>query len=187
MIKRGFTLIETVVVIAISVIALAALVNLFLIFNTTYGNQQAFMAAAGSAGGTMNALEAAIMPADHVLTSHNFSGTTYSSNASTLVLSLPAVNSSGNIITGTEDYIVFYASSANLYRLIQAGAGSSRVSGLKQLSTTLSALSFTYDDADFTKVTNVTVDIVTQAQFKQETVQGHLNEQIYLRNFPLTP
>ena len=187
MIKRGFTLVETFVVISISVVALIALVNLFLIFNTTYGNQQAFMAAAGSAGGAMNAFEAAIMPADQVLASHNFSGTTYSSNATTLILGLPAVNSSGNIIAGTEDYIAFYSSSAKLYRLTQAGAGSTRVSGLKELSTTLNSLSFTYDNVDFTKVTNVTADIVTQAQFKQQTVQGHLNEQIYLRNLPPVP
>lgn len=187
MMKKGFTLIETIVVIAISVVALLALVNLFLIFNTTYGNQQAFMAASGSAGGAMNALEAAIMPADHVLASHSFSGTTYSSNATTLVLELPAVDSSGNIIANTEDYIAFYSSSEKLYRLIQTGAGSARHSGLTQLSTTLNSISYTYDNADFTKVTNVTADIVTQAQFKQKTVQGHLNEQIYLRNLPLVP
>lgn len=185
--KKGFTLIETVVVIAISVIALAALVNLFLIFNTTYGNQQAFMAAAGSAGGAMNAFEAAIMPADHVLASHSFSGTTYSSGATVLVLSLPVVDGSGNIITGVEDYIAFYSSSAKLYRLTQAGTGSVRVSGLKELSSTLNSISYTYDNADFTKVTNVTADVVTQAQFKQKTVQGHLNEQMYLRNLPLAP
>lgn len=187
MINRGFTLIETLVAIAISVIALTALVNLFFIFNSTYGNQQAFMAAAGSAGGSMNALEAAILPASHVLASRNFSGTTYSSSATTLVLELPAVNSSGNIIPGVNDYVVFYPSSATLYRLVQAGVGSIRVSGLTTLSTTLSSISYTYDDADFTQVTNVTADIVTQAQFKQQTVQGHLNEQMYLRNFPLVP
>lgn len=185
--KRGFTLVETFIVIAISVIALAALVNLFLVFNTTYGNQQAFMAAAGSAGGAMNALEAAILPADHVLVSHNFSGTTYSSSATVLVLSLPAVDGSGNIIAGVEDYIAFYSSSAKFYRLTQAGVGSVRASGLKELSTTLNSISYTYDDVDFTKVTNVTADIVTQAQFKQQIVQGHLNEQMYLRNLPLSP
>lgn len=178
----GFTLIETFIVIAISVVALAALSNLFIIFNNTYGYQQAFVASAGSASSAMNAIEAATLPADQVITSHNFSGTTYSSGATTLVLELPSVNSSGNIVAGVRDYIAFYTSSTNLYRLTQAGAGSQRASELKLLSTTLSSLLFTYDNADFTKVTNVATDIVTQAQFKQQAVQSHLNEQVYLRN-----
>jgi len=178
----GFTLVETFIVIGISVVALIALVNLFLIFNSVYGYQQAFMAAAGSAGNAMNAFEAAVAPADQVLASHSFSGTTYSSGAGTLVLELSSVDSSGNIVAGTEDYVAFYTSSNKLYRLIEAGAGSTRVSGQTQLSTTLNSISFTYDNADFTKVRNVTADIVTQAQFKQQIVQGHLTEQIYLRN-----
>lgn len=181
-ILSGFTLVETFIVIGLSVIALLALANLFFIFNSVYGNQQAFMAAAGSASNAMNALEAAVLPADQVLASHNFSGTTYSSGATALVLSLPSVDSSGNIIAGTTDYVAFYSSSTNFYRLTAAGTGSTRVSGLKLLSTTLYSLSFVYDDADFTKVTNVAADIVTQAQFKQQVVQGHLNERLYLRN-----
>jgi prepilin-type N-terminal cleavage/methylation domain-containing protein len=180
--KRGFTLIETVIVIAISVVAFVALANLFIRFNNTYGYQQTFMATAGSASSAMNALEAAILPADQVLASHSVGGTVYSSNATTLVLELPAVNSSGNIIAGVFDYIAFYTSSHTLYRRTQTGAGSTRISGLKQLSTTLNSISFTYDNIDFTKVTNVTADITTQGQFKQQTVQGHVNEQIYLRN-----
>lgn len=180
--KRGFTLVETFIVVGISVVALVALTNLFLIFNSTYGNQQVFMAVAGSASTAMNAFEAAILPADQVLASHDFSGTVYSSSATTLVLELPSVDSSGNIIAGTKDYIAFYSSSATLYRLTQAGAGSIRASGLTQLSTTLNSLSFTYDNGDSTKVTSVTADIVTQARFKQQMVQGHLNEQLYLRN-----
>lgn len=180
--RRGFTLVETFIVIAISVVALVALSNLFIIFNTTYGYQQAFITGAGSASSAMNAFEMAILPADQVLASHSVNGTTYFSGATTLVLELPSIDSSGNIIAGVQDYIVFYASSTNLYRLSQAGVGSTRPSGLKLLSKTLSSLSFTYDNVDFTKVTNVATDIVTQAQFKQQTVQSHLNEQVYLRN-----
>lgn len=180
--KSGFTLVETVIVIGISVMALVALTNLFLIFNSIYGYQQAFMASAGSAGGAMNAFEAAILPAGQVLSSHSFSGTPYSSEATTLVLSLPAMDSSGNIIAGTKDYIVFYSSGTNLYRLTEAGVGSVRISGLKQLSTTLQSISFTYDNEDFTKVTNVIAEIQTQAEFKQQAVQSHLREQLYLRN-----
>lgn len=178
----GFTLIETIIVIALSVLALGALTNLFLIFNSIYGYQQISMATAGSSAAAMNAFEAAVLPAEEVLASHDFSGTTYSSGATTLVLQLPAVDSSGNIIPNAKDYVAFYTSSTNLYRLVQASAGSMRVSGRTQLSTTLSSLSFTYDDSDFTNVTNIIADIQTQAQFKEETVQSNLHEQLYLRN-----
>lgn len=182
MMKRGFTLIETIITIGISVLALIALASLVLTFNSMYGYQQAFMTAAGSAGSAMNALEAAVLPSNQVLASHSFSGTTYSSSATVLVLELPAMNGSGNIVAGVKDYIAFYATGAALYRRTLAGAGSVRVSGTKQLSTTLNSISFTYNDPDFTKVTSVTADVQTQAQYKQQTVQGHLNEQLYLRN-----
>ncbi len=180
--KRGYSIIETVVVIAISVVALVALANIYVTFNALYGNQQIFLATAGSAGTVVNALEAAILPADQVLASYTFSGTPYASSATTLVLELPSVDASGDLIAGAKDYIVFYTSGTMLYRLTEAHAGSARASGRKQLSATVSAISFTYDNADMTKATSVTADVQTSAQFKQQTAQGHLTEQIYLRN-----
>lgn len=180
--RRGFSLVETVVTVGISAVALIALVNVFLTFDSVYGYQQASLATAGSAGTAMNALEAAILPAEQVLASRDFSGVVHSSSATTLVLQLPSVDSSGNIISGTKDYISFYPSGTTLYRLTLAGAGSVRASGLQRLSTTLLSVSFTYDDPDFTKVTNILADVRTQAQFKQQTVQGHLSERLFLRN-----
>lgn len=183
--KRGFSLIETIITIGISVIALLALVNIFLTFNTIYGYQQISLATSGSAGAAMNALEVAVLPAEQVLSSHSFSGTMYTSGPATLVLQLPSVDSSGNIIAGAKDYVVFYSSSAMLYRLTEAASNSTRVPGLQTLSTTLDSISFTYNDGDFTKVTNVIADVQTQAQYKQEIVQGRLTEQLFLRNYSL--
>ncbi len=184
--KRGFTLLESVIVIGISALALIALSNLFFIFNSIYGYQQVFMATSGSASKTLNALEAAVFPAEHVLASRSFSGTTYTSSTTVLVLELPSIDSSGNIISGVKDYVAFYTDSAKFYRLVEAGSGSTRVSGLTLLSTTLNALSFTYDNADFAQVANVTAELRMQAQFKQEVVQSHLREQLHLRNLQPT-
>ena len=181
---RGFTLIEVLVLIVVSVVALLALVNLFLIFNSIYGYQQAFIATAGSAGKAMNALEASVLPADAVLASRTVGGTLYTSATTTLVLELPSVDGSGNLVTGAKDYIVFYTASTTLYRLVSANAQSARISGTTILSTTLSALSFTYDNTDFTKVTKVTTDIQTQKQFKTQILSSHLRGQWYLRNIP---
>jgi len=183
MMRRGYTLVEIIIVLGISTLILLAIVNLFIVFNTIYGYQQAFIATAGSNGTAMNALEAAILPADLVLASHDFSGIPYASGVTTLVLQLPAIDVSGNIITDTKDYVAFYTSSGSLFRITAAGVGSVRVSGLKKLSTTLNSLTFTYDNADFAQVTNITADITTQTSYKQQVVQSHLSRQWYLRNF----
>lgn len=181
--ESGFTLLETFIVIGISLIALVGLVNLFLMFNSTYGYEQTFTKTAGSASATMDALENAVLPAERVLASHNFDGTTYSSATTTLVLELPAVDVSGNIIAGTKDYVAFYPSGTQLYRLVSLGAGSVRTPGRTQLTAALSSLSFTYDSPDFAEVTSVTVDLTTRSQFKQQTAESRLKEQMYLRNF----
>ena len=180
--KNGFTFVELVVTLGISTLALIGLVNLFLVFNSVYGYQQILLATAGSAGAAMSTIEDSVLPASHVLTSHTFSGTTYASGTSTLILELPAVDSSGNIVSDTKDYVAFSSSTTMLYRLTQASINSVRISGLKQLSTTLQSLTFTYNDNDFTKVTQVTVDLQTQAQFKEQTAQSTLHEQMRLRN-----
>ena len=181
--KRGFTLVETAVIIGITVIALLGLINLFLTFNSLYLYQQAFIATSGSASSAMNALETTVPPADHILASTTFSGKVYSSATTTLVLELPSIDSSGNIVAGKKDYVVFYASSTSLfYQTTQADAQSTRTSGTKLLSTTLNALSFTYSSLNFTQATTVTADIQTQAVEKNQTVQSHLREQLYLRN-----
>ena len=185
--KRGITLVETVVVISITTLALFALTNLFLLFNSTYGYQQAVIATAGSAGSAMNALEAAVLPAKHILMSHDFSGTTYYSATTTLVLELPAIDDFGDVLPGAKAYVVFYASNAVLYRLTEADAGSARTSGLKLLSTTLNSLAFTYDNSDFTKITKVAADLTTRVFYKQQEVQSHLTGQWYLRNWQPSP
>ncbi len=185
--NRGFTLIESVITIGISVVALIALVNMFFVFNSIYGYQQAFIATAGSAGRALSALEASVLPAETVVASHSFSGTIYTSTTTTLVLSLPSVDGTGTIVSGAKDYVAFYASSTELFRLVLADARSTRQSGSTRLSATLDALSFTYDNADFTKVTNVIADVQTRAQYKQQTARAHVREQMYLRNFQPSP
>lgn len=183
-VMHGFTLIEVVVLVGISSVVLIALVNFFIIFNSIYGYQRAFMATAGSAGRAMNALQGAVLPAEAVLASHNFSGTIHTSATTSLVLQLPSVNSAGNIIPGVRDYIVFYASSTELYRRIEAESGSARISGQTILSTTLDSIAFTYDSANFPSVTSVMAEVKTSLTFKGSPIESHLTEVWHLRNAP---
>ncbi len=181
--NTGFTLIETVFVVAISVSMMVALGYLIYNFNGTSAYEQTLAQSFGSASSVMKEIESFALPADAVLQSYTFSGVTYTSTSTTLVLEIPSIDSSGNVIASVYDYAAFYAvGTTTVYRLLEANAASSRASGTRKLSSTVHALTFTYDNTDFTKVSIVTVDLQTQAKVKQNILSDHRHEQIRLRN-----
>lgn len=182
LINNGFTLVETVIVIALTAVMMLALTNLYINFNTLYVFQQTLIATAQSAGSAMNAVHAAILPANQVPASHTFASGTLSSDADTIVLELPTVNTSGAIIAGTYDHIAFYLTGTDLYQLIEANAASARVSGTKKVASLVESLTFTYDDPDFTKVKSVETDILVRLTPQSGPVETHLREKFYLRN-----
>ena len=179
---KGFTLLETVIVIGLTVFIMAALGNFYLNFNSVLGINGGRISVASGARNVMSEAETMILPAKQVLSSYEFSGTIYTTDANTIVLELPAINSSGTFIEGKYDHAVFYVSGTTVYRLLQADPESSRISGIKQLSTAVHALSFSYDNADFTQVRKVDVTIQTSIVIKGESITHQLHEQIYLRN-----
>jgi len=180
---RAFSLIETVIVIALSAVIMMVLGLLIYNFNKTSLYGQALTQSSGSASTIMREIESLTFPAHAVLQTHTFPSATYTSTSTSLVLEIPSVDSSGNVIANTYDYAVFYSVGTNAYRLLTANALSKRVSGTKQLSATLNALTFTYNNADFTKVGSITIDIQTQASAKQDILSDHRREQIRLRNY----
>jgi hypothetical protein len=177
---RAFTLIEVVLVVGLFTVMMFVLIS----YNTSYLFDRALAGTASSAATIVNETVTYTLPADQVVASHTFVSTVYSSGPNVLVLELPAVDSSGNILTNVYDYVAIYTSGGKVYRRIDASANSVRKSGTKQLSDSIQSLTFTYDNADFTLVTNVTVDAQTLANVKANVAQSHLKEKIYLRNFP---
>jgi hypothetical protein len=182
MTKQAFTLIETVIVIAITTMMMLAIAVLYINFNLLYTYQQTFVATTRAAGSAVNAIGAVTLPADQVLASHAFASGTISSGATALVLELPTIDSSGNTVVGKYDYIALYLTGTDLYRKIEADATSSRTSSTKRVATLVNSLTFTYDNADFTKVTKVDTDVITQLNARQGPIQTHLHQQFYLRN-----
>ena len=181
--QRAFTLIETVVVIAFSVSVMIALGVLIFNFTKTSAYDQALAQSSGSATALMREIELLTFPADAVLQTHTFpGGIIYTSSTTTLVLEIPSIDNSGNVIATMHDYAAFYLVGTNAYRLLDKSNSSSRTAGTKQFSSTISSLSFSYNNADFTKVSTTTVDIRTQVWVKQQILSDHRNEQLRLRN-----
>ncbi len=180
--KQGFTLIETVVVVAIFIILSLALSNLYVNYYQSYYSQQAIIKVASSCSAAANEMQNAALQADQIVASHTFSGIVYSSGQNVLVLEIPSIDSSGNIVSGKYDYMVFYATGTLLYKLVQADAASSRMSGQKQLSSTLSTITFVYNNGDLSQADKIDIDINMQAVAGRQTIPYHIHQEIYLRN-----
>lgn len=180
--KRGFTLIEVIITMALTVVMLIAFAGLFRAFNSTYSYQQAFSGTTNSAGGVLRAIEAATRPAHTVLASHAFSQGTYASDAGTLVLELPSVDASGTVLADTYDYAAFYLDSTTAYRLVEADPASALRAGRSTIGTMVTSLAFAYNDPNLALATQVTVDIVASATVRGQSVASHLQGAIRLRN-----
>ncbi|MEK7086215.1 MAG: prepilin-type N-terminal cleavage/methylation domain-containing protein [Patescibacteria group bacterium] len=180
--KRGFTLVEVLITTALFTALMVAVVQLYVVYGRVILFQKSSIGIVLGGSSIVDAVRMAGLQATHVVASHSFSGASYNSGTMTAIFELPAINASGAIITSAYDYIGISASSTNVYRLIDAAPGSARVSGTKQLTTVLGALSFTYDNTSFPSVTSVIVDATTTAILKGSTAQTHLRERIYLRN-----
>lgn len=181
--KRGFTLIETVIVIALSVCIMIALGSLLYSFTSISSYHQAAMQSSGSASIIMREIESLAFPANAILQTHSFSSATYTSSPTALVLEIPSIDSSGSIIANTYDYAAFYVVGTNAYRLLEVNTLSKRSPSTEKLSSTVQSLSFAYDHADFTQASIITIDVQTQSQVKQNNLSDHRHEQIKLRNY----
>jgi prepilin-type N-terminal cleavage/methylation domain-containing protein len=180
--SRGFSLIETVVVIAISAIVMLGVYEIYLTFGNSYLFQNAQINNASGAALFMNEFNDLSLQASSIATSRDVSGTTYTTGSTTLVYEIPAVNSSGDIVAAAYDYAIFHASSTDVYRILDANGSSARTSGTKRLSDTLSNLTFTYNDTATTSSTAVTADITTKTTVKSQNFSTRLIQQVYLRN-----
>lgn len=180
--QRAFTLVEMVITLALSAILLVAIMQIYLVYGRVILTQEASITANLGANAVVEAVRRAGLQADHVVTSHSFSGVPYTSDATTVIFELPAIDASGNIIGNTYDYIAITASSTEAYRFTDAAAGSSRLSGTKRLTNALAALNFSYDAAPMAAVTAVMVDATTTASVKGESVYRHVSGHVYLRN-----
>lgn len=179
---RAFTLIEVVITVALSAILMLAVTQLYVVYGRVITFQKSSIAVALGGSAIMDAARTAGLQAKSVVAAHTFSGISYNSGTTTAIFELPAVDASGAIIANAYDYIGIHASGTSAYRFIDAAPGSSRISGEKQLTSVLNALSFAYDNPSFPAVTSITVNATTSAVIRGETTQMHQSEHIYLRN-----
>lgn len=181
--QDGFTIIEVVIVTAIFAILLLGLMNIFDWQNKVYNLEQAEVMATGSARVAMNSLNFTLAQGIQLENTRNINGTDYTTGGNSLVVRLPSYDSSGALIDGVYDYVAYYSNGSNLYQLTETGTGGARPHGTKLLSDRLESFTLTYNVGDIPSVSQVTVNLTTQAFYRgNQSVTTNLVETIFLRN-----
>ena len=185
--QQGFTLAETLVVIFVIGFIVVALLTLYSLHSNVYSYQQALIQASSTARDSMADIGNLTTQSSYVMNNQVFDGVTYNTGTTTLILQLPALDNSGNALGNTWDYAVFYLNGSSLYEKVAPDPVSTRPARYRQLSDSVSNLAFIFNisNNNYVNASSVTVDLLNRKVIKGQNIDVHLNQQWFLRNYPL--
>ncbi|MFA5134055.1 MAG: type II secretion system protein [Patescibacteria group bacterium] len=145
--KRGFTLLEVVIVLAIFTILAVVISSLYIYHSNLYRIEEAAgdikMQKTIFIKNFRETAEIAIA----VEAERSIDGILHQSSSSTVIFKLPSIDENKNILTNLFDYSVFYKSNKNLYMETEADPASIRKNIKKKISDSADSLVFRYNSA----------------------------------------
>lgn len=177
--QNGFTLIEVVVVVALVAMASYILIDLFLGQHKLYKTQTAELNITNDARLTLDEIDLYVRQGNRVLSAYG----SYTTGPQSMIIQVQSFNSSGRLIAGTYDQIVFYMMGTDLFRQVFSDPASSRQSGVKKLASHVSGFNLTYNSADFSSVTEVITDLTLQEWATYQNRAITVSSKSNLRNY----
>ena len=172
--NRGITLIETMIGLAISALLVVILSYCLVIVLRLNEAQKTVSALTSSTDRGIYRISSSIQQSSQILSSAVIFGTTHTTSSSALVLKIPTVNSSGQIISGSYDTVVYRRNPSDLSELQEitdAEAGSARFDGTHIIARFVTNLLFRSNNSDYSSASTATVFLKTGT-----TVRGVLKE-----------
>ena len=172
--NRGITLIETMMGLAISALLVVILSYCLIIVLRLNEAQKTVSALTSSTDRGIYRISSSIQQSSQILSSAVIFGTTHTTSSSALVLKIPTVNSSGQIISGSYDTVVYRRNPSDLSELQEitdAEAGSARFDGTHLIARFVTNLLFRYNNSNYSLASTATVFLKTGT-----TVRGVLKE-----------
>ena len=182
----GVSLMETIVVIGIMALIMILISQIFVLNYEMFFKQSLRTDNETGAILAARSISQLARGAIAVEASHNFGGTTYTSSDSTLVLKMPAVDGSDNIIGGVFDYAAFYrhpTETTKIFVVVDPGTGSVRQPGTRRITSYNDTLAFRYNAVDITRADRISVLIINQQTRRGATIASRSWTSIFLRNF----
>lgn len=183
--SAGFTLLEVVIYCLIGVLIMLVIAQIF-ITQTNLGEKQTLQNdIERNATSGIEIIKTNVQSAKTVVTSKTFGSTAYTSDNDTLILELPAVDPSGNLIAGSSDYVVFFRDplEENLLKMtIEAAAGSARQSNTRIIATFVDSIEFRYNRGNIIDSDAIDAEIRTSVASSSETLKATGGARIKLHN-----
>ncbi len=178
-------MLETIIYIFIGILIIIVISEIF-VNQSTLGQKrtsQSDLEVSASSG--IEIIKKAIQEAKTVVLSRSFGGTAYTSDEDTLILEIPSVNGSGDIISGSYDYIVFFIDPSNstlLKAATESAVGSARPSATRIISSFVSSVEFRYNKINITDSTAIDSTIITSKTLGGQSFLGEAHAKVNLRN-----
>lgn len=112
-------------------------------------------------------------------------GTSYTSSSAALVLKLPTIDASNNVIAASYDYVAVYrhpSETAKIFSDTDAAVGSKRVDGQKLVTGNNVTLTFRYNAPDVADADRIQVYLVNSQTKRSTILTTKAWTAIYLRN-----
>lgn len=180
--SRAFTLTETLIVVGILGLISGAVVTMFLNYSSVYQRENSGVSVTQSASRTITLISTTIAQSSGVIASRTINGVAYVTSSTTLIVQLPAASTNGDIIQGGFDYTVFHASGTVMTESTETYSGSYRSPGTYTLTTSLSNVTFTYDNPIASLVENIGVLVHTKATTRTGVKETHVYRETHMRN-----
>lgn len=182
---NGVTFIETIVAIFVLVLLTLAIGEMTIATIRLTSRQSELSETQRAAGIGIEPIREAAEGANTILATQTINGTLYTTSSSTVVFDIPAIDASGNLVSGSHDYVAFTRSAVDntvLVRATQAAAGSVRISRTDTITPFVSALHFRYNTSTPVDATTVEVFLETSRTVQGATERTPIGALIRLQN-----
>ncbi len=186
---RGFTLFELLIAMGIGIIASTLLLTIMVNSAGLFYTESSKLQEGLNSNDALARVRESIKQSNAVVASYTSGGTTYTSSATQIVLKAPSIDSSGNIISNTFDYTVFFLNQTKLRYKLFPDATSSRKSQDRIFSTSVDNLTLKYlnsqnppSEVTATAATKVRISLTLKQKAGQSYETNMATSEANLRN-----
>lgn len=182
--RRGFTMLEIIIALAIALVCFLIILGMYISQSQLYTSESNVAELQTINSTAQEEIAKTIEQGATVIESRTVNAILYASGTNTIIIRLPAYDSSQTIISNVYDYVVFDFDSENskIISNTEIGPGSARRSGEKIITNFVSALNFRYNTNVWTSVNMVEMTIVTKKEIGDVEHEEKTFKNIQLKN-----